>query len=595
MAGLAAATPVVVTEVRAWAAQNDTLNRLVQEWAKVSAKQGRLLPVQVVQLDQLGVHAARVQIPYIERDQQHKLEEAVGPGQAALIVGNSMSGKTRLAAEVIRQKCPNALLLPPESGKALRELIKGGLDTAGMVIWLDTLELFLGPEGLTIGLLNQLIGSKAIVVATIRVKEREKYRIRDELQKSEWEVLRKFREISLQRRLTDSELDRVNATVSDPGVRDAVKHYGLAEYLSAGPEALDKFEKGESANPVGHALVQAAVDWRRVGLIRPISKEFLITVLSTYLADRSDVPRTSQAIEDGLVWATEKINETVALLSQNFTSANGPLFEAFDYLVDHLSRSSTPVPDQMWTFAMQQAEPVELIRIGLTAFDLGRLATTETAWRQAAEKGSPEVAPLALVNLGVLREEQDDLEGAKAAYRQAIDSGHADARPRALLNLGLLLTEQGDVEGAEKAYRQASESGHADAAPRAANSLGALLREQGKVEEAIAAFRQASESGHPGAVPKAANNLGLLLEMLGEPFCIVFRVVHRHIRDRAIQVVKLRSPDVLPIIARYLATVTYKAGILGDGNGKARDTVARERYPPYWLIGFGVLVRVTPH
>src|SRR5947209_15659727 len=79
----------------------------------------------------------------------------------------------------------------------------------------------------------------------------------------------------------------------------------------------------------------------------------------------------------------------------------------------------------------------------------------------------------------------------------------------------------------------------------------------------------------------------------GEPFCIVFRVVHGNIRDRAIQVLKLRSPDVLPIIARYLATMTYKAGILGDGHGKARDTVARERYPPYWLVGFRVSVRIT--
>ena len=51
-------------------------------------------------LDQLRVHAAGVLVPYIQRNQQDKLEAAVAPGQAVLVVGNSMSGKTRLAAEV---------------------------------------------------------------------------------------------------------------------------------------------------------------------------------------------------------------------------------------------------------------------------------------------------------------------------------------------------------------------------------------------------------------------------------------------------------------------------------------------------------------
>ena len=77
----------------------------------VSGGHGRLPRVRDVGLDQLRVHAARVQVPYIERDQQDKLEEAVGPGQAVLVVGHSMSGKTRLAAEVIKRKFPDALLL----------------------------------------------------------------------------------------------------------------------------------------------------------------------------------------------------------------------------------------------------------------------------------------------------------------------------------------------------------------------------------------------------------------------------------------------------------------------------------------------------
>ncbi len=534
LAGLAAAAPLVVAELRARAGQDDTLARLVERWVAVSAGHGRLLRVRDVELDQLRVHAARVQVPYIERDQQDKLEEAVGPGQAALVVGHSMSGKTRLAAEVVKRKFPEALLLPVESGKALRELFDVGLNPASIVVWLDDLERFLGADGLTVGLLDRLTAGGAIVVATIRVEQRETYRPQDKLRPPEWEVLQRFSEISLQRRLTDPELGRVRATVNDPGVLAAVDHYGLAEYLGAGPEALDKFEKGEIANPIGHALVWAAVDWRRTALTRPVSEQVLAKVLPTYLADRLDVPRTNQAIDAGLVWATAKINETVALLNQVFTGSNGPVFEAFDYLVDQLTRTGTPVPDPMWTLALEQAKSAELIEIGRAAYQAKNSATAVTAWRQAADKGDSEVAPRAAVNLGVLLEEQGDVEGARAAFQRAIDSGHADVAPRAAVNLGilleeqgdvegaraafqraivigLLLKEQGDVEGAKAAFQRAIDSGHADVAPRAAVNLGLLLKEQGDVEGAKAAFQRAIDSGHADVAPRAAVNLGLLL------------------------------------------------------------------------------------
>ena len=81
-----------------------------------------------------------------------------------LLVGHSMAGKTRLAAQVMRQRFPDAPLLIPESGKALRELVGEGLDPAGVVLWLDDLERFLGPDGLTIGLLTRLVSRNAVQI-----------------------------------------------------------------------------------------------------------------------------------------------------------------------------------------------------------------------------------------------------------------------------------------------------------------------------------------------------------------------------------------------------------------------------------------------
>jgi hypothetical protein len=86
-------------------------------------------------------------------------------------------------------------------------------------------------------------------------------------------VLESFTRIDLERHNTDIELDRIRAALTNSSeVLAAVQQYGLAEYLGAGPLAVHKFEVGETTEPVGHALVRAAVDWRRSGLSRPIPK-----------------------------------------------------------------------------------------------------------------------------------------------------------------------------------------------------------------------------------------------------------------------------------------------------------------------------------
>jgi transposase len=181
LAGLAAAAALVVPELRARFQQDDTQAALVERAVTVPGGPARLPLVREAGLAQLRVHAAQVQVPYVQRDAEQTVADALGPGRAVLLVGHSMAGKTRLAAQVVHQRFPDAPLLVPESGQALRELVDEGLDPAGVVVWLDDLERFLGPDGLTVGLLARLTRNKAILVATIRSQAREAYRPRNEL------------------------------------------------------------------------------------------------------------------------------------------------------------------------------------------------------------------------------------------------------------------------------------------------------------------------------------------------------------------------------------------------------------------------------
>ena len=171
LGGLAAAAALVVPELRARYKQDDDLAGLLAKAAAVSAGRGQLPRVREVTLRQLRVHAARVPAPYVQREAQPEVAKEVGPNRAVLLVGHSMAGKTRLAAEIIRLHYPDHSILVPESGKAVQALVAGKWDPAGVVVWLDDLERFLGADGLTVGLLHNLTSGRAIVTALTEIPQ----------------------------------------------------------------------------------------------------------------------------------------------------------------------------------------------------------------------------------------------------------------------------------------------------------------------------------------------------------------------------------------------------------------------------------------
>jgi TPR repeat protein len=375
----------------------------------------------------------------------------------------------------------------------------------------------LGPDGLTIGLLNRVTGGEAIVVATMRSEAREIYRPRRGLRPPEWEVLEAFTRIDLKRRHTPAELDRIQAAVTDPDVLAAVQQYGLAEYLGAGPQAVDKFESGETTRPLGQALVRAAIDWRRSGLARPIPRTVLATptVASIYLADRPEEPRTQEALEQAIEWATEEINETVALLGRRFTEpADAAVegFAAFDYLVDYLAVAGAAIPEQLWQLSLTEAQPTELDDIGYVAVEGGNLPVAEHAFGRAAKAGDSG----GMVNLGILLHHRGELDEAETWWRRAAEAGSSAA----MFNLGVLLKNRGETAEAETLWRRVmevslgvplDERGELDAETlwrreaEAGNSeamfgLALLLHERGELDEAETWWRRAAEAGNSGAM-----------------------------------------------------------------------------------------------
>jgi hypothetical protein len=417
LAGVAAVVTLVVPELRARRALDQRKQQLVKR-VEVHGRKGRLPQVRDVSDADLRIHASRLELPYIARDKEADVDSALFARQPLLIVGHSMSGKTRLAASRIRALLPDATLLAPIPGAALRELVDNRLHLADTVVWLDDLERFLtGENRLEPGLLSTLRAAGAAVVATIRLNALDVYRPSDKDQPSQWDTISRFKRVDLARRLSADESRAVDANVAYSAVRTEIHRYGLAEYLGAGPDAVDRFDSGETQCPVGAALVRAAIDWRRAGLARRVRRRDLQAALPIYLLDRPDVSVDEASVTDGLQWATEKVNETVSLLMPNYGAGGGnrvstpgknadlPLFEVFDYLVDVLDgrtasedrvqRDKAVIPIDMYRLVIETASRAELADVKLaTRAETRFINRTEelaqlTSWLASSLPSSP--------------------------------------------------------------------------------------------------------------------------------------------------------------------------------------------------------------
>jgi eukaryotic-like serine/threonine-protein kinase len=284
------------------------------------------------------------------------LDEALATSRFVLVVGESKVGKSRSTYEAVRRVLPNRPLLVPANKASLPTLLSKGLKVHDTVVWLDNLETYLDVDGLTEHLLHTLVSDPArnvMIVATMRTIARDHFRPKGDLEPPEWKLLQQAREVRLARRLDDSERAHAKEQFTDERLVAALERYGLAEYLAAGPEMVQRFEDGLAVNPVGHALICAADDWRRTGLSSPISESMLRTLYPTYLADYSPEYLGDGPFQAGLAWAQERQYATSRLLV-----ASGEGYAVFDYVLDYLERDrNDPIPLTTWEQAIAEVTP----------------------------------------------------------------------------------------------------------------------------------------------------------------------------------------------------------------------------------------------
>ncbi|MGW7420637.1 hypothetical protein ACWGJB_11310 [Streptomyces sp. NPDC054813] len=488
-------------------------------------------PVAGTDLLGLGVHRARAGgsdgsalPPYVLRDvdvqMRDELRIAAESGGFVLLTGDSTAGKSRTALEAVRAVLPGHLLVAPPQDADLRPLRRGP-DEPGYdrhVLWLDDLERYFGPGGLEPSLLTSLIRSRLVVLATLRDERYDTLReVADKVSGESGSsrmppdtvlrVLNMVEPIVVRRLWSDAELARV-AQADDSRLNEAhARHglHGIAEYLAAGPELLAEWRRAERAtakggHPRGAALVAAAVDLARVGLIGDLPAALLQEVHHGYLKALGGAALRPEPYAEAFAWASQVRYGVASLLMEGEEDGSK---RPFDYLVDSVARDSevSDVPDSVWLAALEHADDGMRPDIAQIASFSGRWAIAAQAWRPLAEVGD-EAAVINYTSAQLFhRVDPDEIE---PLLRPMAEAGSALAQ----LNLAAVLMMRGAGEEAERWWLEAAERGLV----LAAFNLFRHYRNKGDEEKAETWLRSAADGGYATAI----TTLATLLHMRGD-------------------------------------------------------------------------------
>ncbi|MFC9734318.1 helix-turn-helix domain-containing protein [Streptomyces roseolus] len=520
---------------------------------------------------------ARMLPGYVQRDHDQVLAQAVAEAAAGgswmvVLVGSSSTGKTRACWEAVQPLAAEGWRLwhpfdPTRAEAALDALHRVGPRT---VVWLNEAQHYLGDrehgERIAAALHHLLVTPEhgpVLVLGTLWPEYAHQYRalpspgapdpysrVRELLAGRALTVPEAFDASAL---ATAAELARSGDTLLADALTRAGEHGRLTQDLAGAPELLHQLH---TATPPARALLEAAMDARRLGTGLRLPQAFLADAAVDYLTDAEYDDLAGAWVEHAYAELTRPVHGKQSALRATTPRPTrrpvppsepgisspppaGPTVRLADYLEQHgrVTRSHLCPPASFWHAAHTHlTHPDDLHNLAQAADKRLRRQWAHHLRHRAAAHGSSN----ATIELALMREEGGDPEGAEAAYRQAADHGDA----RALVRLARMRKKAGDLKGAEAAYREAADHGHSYALAELARlreevgdlkgaeallwevadhgdsyglvELARLRRDAGDRKGAEVLYRQAIDHGDPLYAPFALERLARLREEVGD-------------------------------------------------------------------------------
>jgi tetratricopeptide (TPR) repeat protein len=480
---------------------------------------------------------------YIEREHDTRLREvvaraAMGRSAIAVLVGGSSTGKTRACWEAVKaRKCREAaepLLLdgwrlwhPLDPGRpeaAARVLSQIGPRT---VVWLNETQYYLLTPADQLGeqvaaglreLLRDPDRSPVLVLGTIWPEYWGTLSIapnpgHDDSHPQARALLTGVA-ISVPDAFTGRALTDLQAHAADDPLLAAAltnaQDGQITQFLAGVPALVERYNNAPDA---GRALIEAAVDARRLGHSLALPQALLEAAVPGYLSDQQWDALDEDWLEQALAYTTARCRGVRGPLTRirprpGHTIAGGPHYRVSDYLeqLGHVSGRTWCAPASLWDALTVHATPEDRVRLGSEAERRSLYRYALQLWDAAAEAGDTVALRLRAARL----REEGRTEEAITYYRRAAEAGDAGS-------VGVAASMLKDAGRAEEAitWIQACATEWIQACVAEAGDIDILvlwlradvLREAGRTEEAITYYRRAAEAGDAGAIGVAASML----------------------------------------------------------------------------------------
>ncbi|WP_433113677.1 hypothetical protein [Micromonospora sp. CA-246542] len=475
----------------------------------------------------LGVHPA-IQVPgtgpvtalpgYVLRPHDRRLRETAdrmfGDGRSRLVtlVGGSSTGKTRACWELVRhieRAQPGRWRLwhpydptPPEAAAAA--IGQAGPHT---IVWLNEAQFYLAPADVHLGeriaaglrtLLHQDPDRRPVLVlATLWPQDWTALTTRpDAGERDPYAPARDLlagTAITVPDVFTPDEFAGLDGSEADPRLRQAAAHAEdgrITQYLAGAPELEDRYRM---APPAARAVIQVAMDARRLGHPLALPHALLEQAAPGYLDDHGWDTLGEDWLEQALAYTAQPcrgargpLTRIRARPGEPLPGGGQPCYRLADYLeqVGRSERVGVYPPDSLWTaFTTTVIDPGLLWQLGEQARARGRYQHAIWLYSRAADHGNI----TALSNLARMRRRVGDEAGADALLQQAADRGD----PFQLRQMAEERYLAGDEAGAKALYERAAERGETTGLRR----LAELRRRAWDVAGADALLQQAVDRG----------------------------------------------------------------------------------------------------
>ncbi len=429
------------------------------------------------------------------------LREARDNGGFLVLVGDSSVGKTRLLYEAARKELGEFAVLAPDPGDGdlVNKIAGASLLPAKLIVWLDELQRFLdGPyfttpesKPITCATVRLLLDAPTpvIIVGTLWPIYNDKLRGTEldpatgqerPRHPNALDILtdRRLHGVSLE---TFSNGEREEAKLlksQDPRLKEALadRDYGVTEALAGAPQLMRRYEQ---ATKEQEAVLNAAIDARRVGIQAMLSEDLLCEAARGYLsAVHADDTWFRKAMDD-LISPRRATAPLIRVPSADRRRWRG--VTVADYLLQHLTqrRRSVPLPGVTWQALIDHTNHHDdLVRLGRAAHNRLLYSCAESIYRRLSGAGDEHAAE-ELAELLARQGRADELR----ALANAGDE-HAAQRLDWLVEL---LARQGRTGEAIELQRIHPKADH----EHAAEELAELLARQGREELRVRQRRRA--------------------------------------------------------------------------------------------------------